>query len=107
MPSGNCGNLFEQSDTGSSMYNNTGSSMSNNEIRKERENRGNTLVGGQPNQLNQTNKINQTGNLNYVEILQNKIDCISPRYVISSKSYNSNFVEFLHNYFLVRNQRGS
>ncbi|HBT84754.1 MAG TPA: hypothetical protein DEB12_02460 [Porphyromonadaceae bacterium] len=93
------GNLFEQSDTGSSMYNNTGSSMSNNEIRKERENRGNTLVGGQPNQLNQTNKINQTGNLNYVEILQNKIDCISPRYVISSKSYNSNFVEFLHNYF--------
>lgn len=99
VPSGNCGNLFEQSDTGSSMYNNTGSSMSNNEIRKERENRGNTLVGGQPNQLNQTNKINQTGNLNYVEILQNKIDCISPRYVISSKSYNSNFVEFLHNYF--------
>ena len=93
------GNLFEQSDTGSSMYNITGSSMSNNEIRKERENRGNTLVGGQPNQLNQTNKINQTGNLNYVEILQNKIDCISPRYVISSKSYNSNFVEFLHNYF--------
>lgn len=93
------GNLFEQSDTGSSMYNNTGSSMSNNEIRKERENRGNTLVGGQPNQFNQTNKINQTGNLNYVEILQNKIDCISPRYVISSKSYNSNFVEFLHNYF--------
>ena len=93
------GNLFEQSDTGSSMYNITGSSMSNNEIRKERENRGNTLVGGQPNQFNQTNKINQTGNLNYVEILQNKIDCISPRYVISSKSYNSNFVEFLHNYF--------
>ncbi|MDD4777521.1 MAG: DUF6371 domain-containing protein [Fermentimonas sp.] len=101
------GNLFDQSNSGSSMYNITGGSVSNNEIRKERENRKITLECNQINQTNQSECSVQSNifdksvkaNLNYVEILQNKTDCISPRYVISSKSYNSNFVEFLHNYF--------
>ncbi|MDD4778534.1 MAG: DUF6371 domain-containing protein [Fermentimonas sp.] len=78
------GDLFEQG----IQINQTKQSFENNKFNEN-------------NQTNQSNQFNLSGNINYVEILQQKTDCISPRYVISSKSYNSNFVEFLHNYFPV------
>src|SRR5690554_1634645 len=55
------------------------------------------LFGVNSNQSGMNN--NQSETIDYIKILDEKIDCISHRYVICSKSSDSNFVSFLYDHF--------
>lgn len=83
-----CGDLFEQA--GNSVKHQ--SKENGNKINDN----GNQTAGN--NTQSYDNK-NRSGSVDYIKILDKKIDCISPKYVICSKSYDSNFVSFLYDYF--------
>src|SRR5690554_4169390 len=56
-------------------------------------------IQSKENEIQSNDNENNTDSIDYVKILEEKTDCISPKYVICSKSKDSNFVSFLYKLF--------
>jgi hypothetical protein len=94
-----CGDLFDgnQSKGNGEQISGNGKQISRNGKFSDETVVTGDLFGVNSNQSGMNN--NQSETIDYIKILDEKIDCISHRYVICSKSSDSNFVSFLYDHF--------